>query len=322
MELLSTELAQLNSIYNEYQKCCEMLTYEEVVLDQKLCQKLEKDRVKLYDIATQYEEYNNAINDKAEFQNLLLSCSKDEQASVIKEIDNITDKISLLSINLSNLLKAQNSTSTSIIVLIQHNNDYTSETLQKNILTGYLEFCKNHDLQIIQSENKNTIELKISGNNALEYFKDEIGVHKAQQEKDTSFCIVYVLNCPIEETISFEPQDITIQTCRSSGAGGQHINTTDSAIKVTHLKSGISTICQNERSQFQNRVQALEQLKEKVYAFYNKKHNDYINTQRTKQYKSLNLNNEVKFYNYTTKSITNKNKQTIPFDDFIKGKQL
>ena len=299
-----------------------MLTYEEVVLDPKLCQKLEKDRVKLYDIATQYEEYKNAINDKAEFQNLLLSCSKEEQASVIKEIDNITDKINSLSINLSNLLKAQNSTSSSIIVLIQHNNDYTSETLQKNILTGYLEFCKNHDLQIIQSENKNTIELKISGNNALEYFKDEIGVHKAQQEKDTSFCIVYVLNCPIEETISFEPQDITIQTCRSSGAGGQHINTTDSAIKVTHLKSGISTICQNERSQFQNRVQALEQLKEKVYAFYNKKHNDYINTQRTKQYKSLNLNNEVKFYNYTTKSITNKNKQTIPFDDFIKGKQL
>ena len=89
MELLSTELAQLNSIYNKYQKCCEMLTYEEVVLDQKLCQKLEKDRVKLYDIATQYEEYNNAINDKTEFQNLLLSCSKDEQASVIKEIDNI-----------------------------------------------------------------------------------------------------------------------------------------------------------------------------------------------------------------------------------------
>ena len=322
MELLDKQLAQLNNIYQDYLKVCDMLTYEEVVLDQRLCQKLEKDKIKLSTIATKFERYQNALNDKKEFQNLLDNSSKEEQNQITKEINCLNEQIDKLSLELSNLLKEQNSTDNTTLVLIQHNNDYTSELLQKDIVLGYSEFCNEHNLNAIRSENKNTIELKISGTSAKEYFNDEIGVHKVTNEGTTSTCIVYVLDCPAEEEISFDEKDINIQTCRSSGAGGQHINTTDSAIKATHLKSGISTICQSERSQFQNKVQALEQLKEKVLAFYNKKHNEYITTQRTKQYKSLNLKDEVKFYNYNTKTIVTKSNLTLTFDNFLKGKQL
>ncbi len=322
MELLDSQLAQLNIIYKDYQRICEMLTYEEVVLDQKLCQKLEKDKAKLSSTATIFEIYTRAINDKDEFQKLLLTSPKDEHSLIIKEIDNLTESINELSYKLANLLKEQLDTFDSILVLIQHNNDYASELLQNNIVTGYLAFCTAHNLKSYHKENKNTIELKITGTSAKEYFKSEIGVHKALYEGTTSFCIVYVLDCPTEEEVSFDEKDINLQTCRSSGAGGQHINTTDSAIKVTHLKTGISTICQSERSQFQNKVQALEQLKEKVTAYYIKKHNDYINSQRTKQYKSLNLKDEAKFYNYDTKSILSKNNLKLSFDDFLNGKQL
>ena len=262
------------------------------------------------------------VKDKSEFENILLTSSKEEQTLIQKELDNLTEQISSLSLELSNLLKEQNAENSNILVLVQHNNDYTSETLQKLILCGYQEFCKVHNLQVTMSDNKNTTELKITGHSAKEFFETEKGVHKAVIEGETSHCLVYVLDHPTEEEISFEEKDIKVQTCRSSGAGGQHINTTDSAIKVTHLKSGISTICQSERSQFQNRVQALEQLKEKVIAFYDKKHNECITNQRTKQYKSLNLKDEVKLYNYNTKTIISKNSNNLTFDNFLKGKQL
>ena len=146
-----------------------MLTYEEVVLDQKLCQKLEKDKVKLSTIATKFERYQNALNDKKEFQNLLGNSSKEEQNQIIKEISCLSKQIDQLSLELSNLLKEQNSTDNTILVLIQHNNDYTSELLQKDIVLGYSEFCNEHNLNAIRSENKNTIELKISGTSAKEY---------------------------------------------------------------------------------------------------------------------------------------------------------
>ena len=322
MELQDKQLSQLNTIYKDYLKICDMLTYEEVVLDSKLCQKLEKDKAKISQLATKFEQYNQAVRDKEEFLSLLDTCSKEEHHLFLKEIDNLSNLISSISIELSNLLKAQDTTQDSIIVLIQHNNDYVSELLQKDILNGYLEFSREHNLQISFSENKNTTELKITGNSAYAYFKGEIGVHKAIKEGTISSCIVYVLHAPEEETISFDDNDINIQTCRSSGAGGQHINTTDSAIKATHIKSGISTICQSERSQFQNKVQAIEQLKEKVSEFYNKKHNDFISNQRTKQYKSLNLKDEIKTYNYDTKNISSKSNNSLSFDDFLKGKQL
>ena len=322
MELLDTQLTQLNTIYNDYQKICEMLNFEEVVLDSKLCQKLEKDRAKVSLIVSKFELYQKTVKDKSEFENILLTSSKEEQTLIQKELDNLTEQISSLSLELSNLLKEQNAENSNILVLVQHNNDYTSETLQKLILCGYQEFCKVHNLQVTMSENKNTTELKITGHSAKEFFETEKGVHKAVIEGETSHCLVYVLDHPTEEEISFEEKDIKVQTCRSSGAGGQHINTTDSAIKVTHLKSGISTICQSERSQFQNRVQALEQLKEKVIAFYDQKHNECITNQRTKQYKSLNLKDEVKLYNYNTKTIISKNSNNLTFDNFLKGKQL
>ena len=322
MELLNTQLAQLNTIYNDYQKICEMLNFEEVVLDSKLCQKLEKDRAKVSLIVSKFELYQKTVKDKSEFENILLTSPKEEQTLIQKELDNLTEQISSLSLELSNLLKEQNAENSNILVLVQHNNDYTSETLQKLILCGYQEFCKVHNLQVAMSENKNTTELKITGHSAKEFFETEKGVHKAVIEGETSHCLVYVLDHPTEEEISFEEKDIKVQTCRSSGAGGQHINTTDSAIKVTHLKSGISTICQSERSQFQNRVQALEQLKEKVMSFYDKKHNECITNQRTKQYKSLNLKDEVKLYNYNTKTIISKNSNNLTFDNFLKGKQL
>ena len=149
-----------------------------------------------------------------------------------------------------------------------------------------------------------SITLQVNGENAYGYLKSEKGVHRlvrispfnAAGKRQTSFVSCDVMP-DIEEDLDVEinPDDLRIDTYRSSGAGGQHINKTSSAIRITHLPTGIVVQCQNERSKFQNKDKAMQMLKAKLYLLKQQENAEKLSDIRG-DVKDINFGNQIRSY--------------------------
>ena len=156
------------------------------------------------------------------------------------------------------------------------------------------------------------IDFQISGTGAYSRFKFESGVHRVQRVPQTesqgriqtSTATVAVLPVVEDVEVDLNPADIVMETCKSSGAGGQHINKTESAVRLIHKPTGIVVECQEERSQFKNRDKAMKMLRAKLYDIACRKQHEEIATARRTQVGTGDRSERIRTYNYPQGRVT------------------
>ncbi len=151
-----------------------------------------------------------------------------------------------------------------------------------------------------------SVTVKIDGDFAYGYLKGEAGVHRlvrispfdANARRHTSFASVYVFPV-LDDSIDVEirPEDLRVDTYRSGGAGGQHVNKTDSAVRLTHLPTGIVVACQNERSQIKNRATAMSVLRARLYEHY-REEQEKENEKYAQEKKDISWGNQIRSYTF------------------------
>lgn len=201
----------------------------------------------------------------------------------------------------------------------------------------YSNFCESQSwvVEILQMDHSELggmrhASLCVTGHMAYEYLRHEGGVHRVQRipvtEKSgrihTSTVSVAIIPRPDDFRIEIRDKDLRIETKRASGAGGQHVNTTDSAVRITHLPSGISVDCQTDRSQIKNRELCMKKLEAKLFAIELEARRSKTETTRKSQVGQSLRNEKIRTYNFNQDRVTDhriENGTTHNLSGFLEG---
>ncbi len=252
-------------------------------------------------------------NQESELSGLLEMAVSEGEEELLKEIfdgvNNLTKEVNNL--ELSNMLNGEYDRFNAYLTIHPGAGGTESQDWAEMLLRMYVRWAERKgfkveflDYQPGDEAGVKSVTLQISGENAYGYLRSEKGVHRlvrispfdASGRRHTSFSSVDTVP-EIDDSIEVEirSEDLKVDTYRSSGAGGQHVNKTESAIRITHIPTGIVVACQNERSQFQNRDRAMQMLKAKIFEKYRQEQEAKL-AQIKGEYTDIAWGNQIRSY--------------------------
>ena len=315
-------LDKLKVVEERYAEMAERAAQPDFYNDPKAATKLLREQKRLEPIVEAYRRYQKTLQESRDLREMLdgqldaemRDLCQEEYAQAKKDLENLEQQLKIL------LLPRDPNDDKDVIVEIRGGvGGEESALFAHSLYRMYCMYADKHGFRV-ELLNYNETELGgvkeadfiISGDGAYSRLKFESGVHRVQRVPETesggrvhtSTATVAVL--PEIETadVDLRPEDIEMQVFRSSGAGGQHINKTSSAVRLIHKPSGIVVSCQEERSQVQNREKCMQMLASKLYEIEQTRINDAVTSERRSQVGTGMRNERIRTYNFPQGRVT------------------
>ncbi len=304
--------------YEKYKKIGSLLSDPKVTNSPELVVKYSKELSKVSEPARVYDEY---LKIKSEIEELNLINSPEIEAEVKKEIEEKESEIIQLEKDALKLFESMDpNMSKNVIVEIRAGvGGQESAIFAGDLLRMYLRYAERHGLNVEVLSSHETelggfkeVTFSVTGKDAYRLFKYERGVHRVQRVPlteasgriHTSTATVAVLPEANEVDVGISPEEIRIDTFRSSGAGGQHVNRTESAVRITHIPTGIVIVCESERSQIQNRTIAMKILRSRLLDLRQHQENEKMASLRKEQIGTAERSEKIRTYNFPQSRVT------------------
>ncbi len=340
MEKLATDiLEKTGKAKARFDELTSLILQPQIISDNKEYKKLCKERANLEELALAHDKLQTLVNDYE-------GCQKDYENETDNEMRNMFyDEIGSLKVKIEEqveeckilLLPKDENDDNNVIIEIRSAAGGEESALFCSVLTRMYTYYadKNHwkteimDISETELGGIKEITFMVKGKGAYRKLKYESGVHRVQRVPETesqgrihtSTSTVAVLPEVEDVDVEINESDLRIDTYRASGAGGQHVNKTESAIRLTHIPTGIVVACQDERSQIKNRERAMSIMRAKLYDLYKTQRDNEYKQTRKDQVGTGDRSERVRTYNYPQGRVTDHrvNVSSYNIEDVLNG---